>query len=48
LTEVLGQPYRIVIRKEGNDVFAYEPMKSDLVPHPTRSPLDQSAKRDRL
>jgi hypothetical protein len=31
LTEVLGQPYRIVIRKEGNDVFAYEPMKSDLV-----------------
>jgi hypothetical protein len=30
-TEVLKQPYRIVIRKEGKEVFAYEPMKSDLV-----------------
>jgi hypothetical protein len=31
LTEVLAQPYRIVIRKEGKAVFVYEPMKSDLV-----------------
>jgi hypothetical protein len=31
LTEVLGQPYRIVIRKEGKESFAYEPMKSDIV-----------------
>jgi hypothetical protein len=31
LTEVLKQPYRIVIRKEGQEAFAYEPMKSDLV-----------------
>jgi hypothetical protein len=31
LTEVLGQPYRIVIRREGKEAFAYEPMKSDLV-----------------
>jgi hypothetical protein len=31
LTEVLGQPYRIVIRKEGKEAFAYEPMKSDVV-----------------
>jgi hypothetical protein len=31
LTEVLHQPYRIVIRKEGKEVFAYEPFKSDLV-----------------
>ncbi len=31
LTEVLGQPYRIVIRKEGKEAFAYEPLKSDLV-----------------
>jgi hypothetical protein len=31
LTEVLKQPYRIVIRKEGAKVFVYEPMKSDLV-----------------
>jgi hypothetical protein len=31
LTEVLGQPYRIVIRKEGREAFAYEPLKSDLV-----------------
>jgi hypothetical protein len=30
-TEVLKQPYRIVIRKDGKQVFAYEPMKSDLV-----------------
>jgi hypothetical protein len=31
LTEVLKQPYRIVIRKEGKEVSAYEPMKSDIV-----------------
>jgi hypothetical protein len=31
LTEVLGQPYRIVLRREGKEVIAYEPMKSDLV-----------------
>ena len=31
LTEVLRQPYRIVIRKEGKESFAYEPMKSDIV-----------------
>jgi hypothetical protein len=31
LTEVLRQPYRIVIRKEGKEAFAYEPMKSDVV-----------------
>ncbi len=31
LTEVLGQPYRIVIRKEGKEVFAYEPMKAQVV-----------------
>jgi hypothetical protein len=31
LTEVLKQPYRIVIRREGEEVFIYEPMKSDLV-----------------
>jgi hypothetical protein len=31
LTEVLGQPYRIVIRKEGKKVLAYEPLKSELV-----------------
>jgi hypothetical protein len=31
LTEVLKQPYRIVIRRAGEEVFAYEPMKSDLV-----------------
>jgi hypothetical protein len=30
-TEVLKQPYRIVIRNDGKEVFAYEPMKSDLV-----------------
>jgi hypothetical protein len=30
-TEVLKQPYRIVIRREGEEVFIYEPMKSDLV-----------------
>jgi hypothetical protein len=36
-TEVMKQPYRIVIRKEGHDTFVYEPMKSDLV----RSRLDQ-------
>jgi hypothetical protein len=31
LTEKLEQPFRIVIRKAGKEVFAYEPMKSDLV-----------------
>jgi hypothetical protein len=31
LTEVLKQPYRLVIRKGGKEVFAYEPMKSDVV-----------------
>jgi hypothetical protein len=31
LTEVLKQPYRIVIRKGGKEAFAYEPMKSDVV-----------------
>jgi hypothetical protein len=31
LTEVLKQPYRIVVRKEGKEAFAYEPMKSDVV-----------------
>jgi hypothetical protein len=31
LTEVLKQPYRVVIRKEGEEVFVYEPMKSDIV-----------------
>ncbi len=31
LTEVLGQPYRIVIRKQGKEAFAYEPMKSAIV-----------------
>jgi hypothetical protein len=31
LTETLGQPYRIVIRKDNKEVFAYEPMKSELV-----------------
>jgi hypothetical protein len=30
-TQVLKQPYRIVIRNEGKEVFGYEPMKSDLV-----------------
>ena len=30
-TEVLKQPFRILIRKEGKVVFDYEPMKSDLV-----------------
>jgi hypothetical protein len=36
-TKVLKQPYRIVIRKEGKEIFVYEPMKSDLV----RSRVDQ-------
>jgi hypothetical protein len=36
-TEVLKQPYRIVIRKAGKEVFVYEPMKSDLV----RGRIDQ-------
>ena len=31
LTEVLEQPYRIVIRKAGKEVSVYEPMKSDIV-----------------
>jgi hypothetical protein len=31
MTEVLEQPFRVVIRKKGNEVFVYEPMKSDLV-----------------
>jgi hypothetical protein len=31
LTEVLKQPYRVVIRKAGKEVFAYEPMKSEIV-----------------
>ena len=30
-TEVLKQPYRIVIRKSGRDMFVYEPMKSETV-----------------
>jgi hypothetical protein len=31
LTRVLKQPYRIVIRRGNEEVFAYEPMKSELV-----------------
>jgi hypothetical protein len=31
LTERLKQPYRIVIRNAGQEVFAYEPMKSQIV-----------------
>jgi hypothetical protein len=31
LTEVLKQPYRIVVRRDGTEVVAYEPMKSELV-----------------
>jgi hypothetical protein len=31
LTEVLKQPFRIVIRRDDEDVFVYEPMKSELV-----------------
>jgi Asp/Glu/hydantoin racemase len=31
LTERLKQPYRIVIRNAGREVFAYEPMKSQIV-----------------
>jgi hypothetical protein len=31
LTEVLKQPYRIVVRRGNDEVFAYEPMKSELV-----------------
>jgi hypothetical protein len=30
-TEVLKQPFRIVVHREGKEVFAYEPMRSDLV-----------------
>jgi hypothetical protein len=40
LTERLEQPYRIVIRKEGQEAFAYEPMKSDLV----RGRVDQMSR----
>lgn len=31
LTEVLKQPYRVVVRGGHQEVFVYEPMKSDLV-----------------
>jgi len=31
LTEVLKQPYRIVISKDGKEIFAFEPMKSEIV-----------------
>ena len=31
VTEVLKQPYRLVIRRGDDEVFVYEPMKSDLV-----------------
>jgi hypothetical protein len=31
LTEVLKQPFRIVIRRGNDEIFAYEPMKSPLV-----------------
>jgi hypothetical protein len=31
LTEVLKQPFRIVIREEDKEIFVYEPMKSELV-----------------
>ncbi|QEH39086.1 hypothetical protein OJF2_76980 [Aquisphaera giovannonii] len=31
LTEVLGQPYRIVLRERDRPILAYEPFKSDLV-----------------
>ena len=31
LTEVMKQPYRIVLHIEGIEILAYEPMKSDLV-----------------
>ena len=40
LSERLGQPYRIVIREQGNEVFAYEPMKSPVV----RKRFEQLAK----
>jgi hypothetical protein len=30
-TEVLKQPFRIVILEKGKELFVYEPMKSDLV-----------------
>lgn len=30
-TEILKQPYKIVIRNESKKVFDYEPMKSNLV-----------------
>ena len=33
LTEVLKQPFRIVIRRGNDEVFAYEPTKSELVRH---------------
>ncbi len=38
-TQVLKQPYRIIIRDEVGVVFEYEPMKSDLV----RGRFDQMA-----
>jgi hypothetical protein len=31
LTRVLKQPYRIVVRRGNEEIFAYEPMKSELV-----------------
>ena len=37
LTEKLKQPYRIEIRKKGQVIFVYEPMRSGLV----RSRFDQ-------
>ncbi|WP_394850171.1 hypothetical protein LZC95_22275 [Pendulispora brunnea] len=40
LTERLGQPYRIVIRDQGKEAFAYEPMKSPVV----RNRFDQLSK----
>jgi hypothetical protein len=40
LTERLKVPYRIVIRHAGQEVFAYEPMKSDIV----RNRFDQMSR----
>jgi CubicO group peptidase (beta-lactamase class C family) len=31
LAEVLKQPYRIIVRRDNEEIFTYEPMKSDLV-----------------
>ena len=39
LTEVLKQPYRILICNAGRNVFVYEPMRSDLVS--ARYPTDE-------